>query len=528
MNSLRVDSNQAFPVGCAQCFWRAERFFYSGGLKIHLGAMNVLLIYPQTPDTFWSFKHVLPFVSKRAAFPPLGLLTIGAMLPRDWNLRLVDLNVTRLKDDDILWADYVLLSAMIVHKEAVNAIVTRCLEHSRPIIAGGPLFTTGHKQFPKIPHFVLGEAEEIMPQLVADMQSGAVQPVYQAPGRPDIKQAPVPRWDLVRFKDYASMAVQFSRGCPFDCEFCDIIVMNGRVPRTKSPAQVLAELDELRKRGWKDMVFVVDDNFIGNKKSTRALLHEMIAWRARTGCEMGFFTEASVNLADDPDLCRLMIEAGFRKVFVGIETPSAESLEECRKLQNRGRELVETVRELQRAGLEIMGGFIVGFDNDKPDIFKRQFEFIQNSGVVAAMVGLLTALPQTRLYHRLISEGRLEKETEGNNTQAVLNFQPKLNREFLINGYRDLMKKLYEPRNYYQRIGTFLKHHRPAGARLRLSWPDIEAFLKSFWWLGIWHRGRTHYWRFFWRTLLFRPRQFRHAIELAILGFHFRKVAERL
>jgi radical SAM superfamily enzyme YgiQ (UPF0313 family) len=324
------------------------------------------------------------------------------------------------------------------------------------------------------------------------------------------------------------MSVQFSRGCPFDCEFCDIIVMNGRVPRMKTPAQLIAELDGLCRRGWKDMVFVVDDNFIGNKPRTKALLRELIEWRRRTRTRIGFLTEASMNLADDAELCALMVEAGFKKVFVGIETPSVESLEECHKLQNRNRDLVASVQTLQRAGLEVMAGFIVGFDSDKSDIFKRQFEFIQRSGVATAMVGLLNALPQTRLWQRLKLEGRLETESTGNNTDAALNFKPKLNREFLQSGYRDLVRKLYEPRNYYQRIRTFLKSHRPTGPRLRLSRADIIAFLKSFWVLGVWHRGRVSYWRLFWGTLIRHPRQFPHAMELAILGYHFRRVANSL
>jgi radical SAM superfamily enzyme YgiQ (UPF0313 family) len=223
-----------------------------------------------------------------------------------------------------------------------------------------------------------------------------------------------------------------------------------------------------------------------------------------------------------------MVRAGFKRIFVGFETPSTESLKECRKLQNCGRDLVATVNALQRAGLEVMGGFIVGFDNDPRDIFKRQFEFIQRSGVVTAMVGLLTALPETRLYRRLRKEGRLDTESTGNNTQAVLNFHPKLGREFLVNGYRELMKALYEPRNYYQRIRTFLEHHRPQGPRLRLSPADLQAFVKSLWLLGVWHRGRREYWRFCVTTLLRRPRQFHKAIELAIIGYHFRRVASFL
>ncbi|HTL56684.1 MAG TPA: DUF4070 domain-containing protein [Candidatus Limnocylindrales bacterium] len=490
--------------------------------------MNVLLVYPQNPDTFWSFKHVLPFVSKRSTFPPLGLLTIAAMLPADWQLKLIDLNVERLKDADLRWADYVMISAMIVHKTSVNEIVSRCNALQKPIIGGGPLFTTGHEDFPQIQHFVLGEAEDVMSQLVADMVAGAVQHVYQAPKRPNVTQVPVPRWDLVDLKHYVTMAVQFSRGCPFDCEFCDIIIMNGRVPRTKAPAQLIDELERLRLHGWRDMVFIVDDNFIGDKKRTKILLREIIAWRERVEPSMGFFTEASVNLADDAELCELMVKAGFKKVFVGIETPVPESLQECHKLQNKGRDLVESIKTLQRAGMEVMGGFIVGFDNDQQDIFKRQFEFIQRSGVVTAMVGLLQALPKTKLYQRLMREGRLESAATGNNTEAVLNFKTRLNKEFLQSGYRDLMRRLYEPKTYYQRIRTFLENHRPSGPRVRLSPGDLRAFIKSFWMLGIWERGRHNYWKFFWSILLRRPRQLRSAIELAVIGYHFRRIARRL
>ncbi len=490
--------------------------------------MKILLVSPRTPDTFWSFKHAVRFVQRKASMAPLGLLTVAGMLPSDWALKLVDLNVARLKDSDLQWADYVLIGAMIVQKESVREIVARCAALGKIVIAGGPLFTTGHETFTEIQHFVLGEAEDILPQVVEDMRRGQLQPVYQTTQRPDITQTPMPRWDLIRFRDYVTMSVQFSRGCPFDCEFCDIIVMNGRVPRTKTPDQLIAELDGLRRHGWKDMVFIVDDNFIGNKVRTRGLLHALIEWRQRTRTKINFLTEASMNLADDAELCALMVQAGFKKVFVGIETPSLDALAECHKLQNQNRNLVDSVQILQRAGLEVMGGFIVGFDSDQSDIFKRQFEFIQRSGVATAMVGLLTALPQTRLWRRLKHEGRLETESTGNNSDATLNFKPKLNREYLQTGYRKLVKKLYEPRNYYQRIRTFLKSHRPAGPRHRLSWVDVVALVKSSWVLGVWHRGRVGYWRLFLGTLLRRPRQFPMAIELAIMGYHFRRVAQRL
>ena len=494
--------------------------------------MNVLLVYPRNPDSFWSFEHVLKFVSKKSAFPPLGLLTVAAMLPPAWNLRLTDLNVRPLADADIRWADWVFLSGMIVHKASAHEIAARCAALGRTVAAGGPLFTTGHAEFPEIRHFVLGEAENVAARLVADIERGVLEPFYPAPRQParwpDIRGTPVPRWDLIDLRDYVSMPVQFSRGCPFNCEFCDIVVMNGRVPRTKTPAQVVRELEALRSRGWRDMVFIVDDNFIGNRKRTRALLRELVAWRARTRPAMGFFTEASVNLADDAELCELMVQAGFKKVFLGIETPSPEGLAECDKRQNQARDLGDAVRTLQRAGMEVMGGFIVGFDSDPADIFRRQFEFIQRSGVVTAMVGLLSALPQTALYRRLAAEGRILAESAGNNTDAAINFVTRLEPEFLRAGYRELMRKLYEPANYYRRIRIFLRSYRPRGPSTRLSGADLGAFLKSLWVLGVRHRGRVPFWLLLWTTLLASPRKLRAAIELSILGHHFRRVADSL
>jgi radical SAM superfamily enzyme YgiQ (UPF0313 family) len=490
--------------------------------------MKVLLVYPRSPDTFWSFKHVLPFVAKRAAFPPLGLLTVAAMLPLEWELKLVDTNVAPLADQDIAWADWVMLSGMIVHKDSAHEIARRCAAIGRPLIAGGPLFTTGYRDFPEIPHFVLGEAEDLVAELVADMRAEVVKPLYRAAAFPDVGKTPVPRWDLVELRHYVTMPVQFSRGCPFDCEFCDIVVMNGRVPRTKAPRQVVAELEALYRAGWRDMVFIVDDNFIGNKKRVRELLHSLVEWRERTGPAMGFLTEASVNLADEDELLALMTRAGFKKVFLGLETPVAESLAESRKLQNKKRDLVEVVRIIQGAGLEVMGGFIVGFDNDPLDIFRRQFEFIQKSGVVTAMVGLLTALPQTRLYARLAREGRILADSVGDNTAAVLNFIPRIDRARLFAGYRELMVSLYSPENYYRRVRAFLAHWEPRGPSLRLGGHDVRAFLRSLWALGVARRGRLAFWRLLWGTLLVRPRKFRAAMELAIVGFHFRSVAERL
>ena len=490
--------------------------------------MKVLLVYPRHPDTFWSFRHVLRFVGKRSAFPPLGLLTVAALLPASWELKLLDCNVAPLADRDIEWADWVFLSGMIVHREDARAIARRCAAAGKPVVAGGPLFTTGHEDFPEIGHFVLGEAEDVMAELVGDMIAGRVKRRYRSGAFPDVRASPIPRWDLIDMRHYVTMPVQFSRGCPFDCEFCDIVAMYGRVPRTKAPHQVIAELEALRRAGWRDMVFLVDDNFIGNKKRVRELLAALVEWRGRTSPAMGFLTEASVNLADEEALLDLMVRAGFKKVFVGLETPVAASLEECRKVQNVKRDLVDAVHAIQGAGLEVMGGFIVGFDSDPLDIFRRQFDFVQRSGVVTAMVGLLSALPQTRLYARLAREGRMLAQSLGDNTAAALNFVPRIDRRHLFDGYRELMRSLYAPENYYPRIRSFLAVWEPRGPARRLAASDVRAFLRSIWELGVRTPGRGAYWRLFWTTLLASPRKFHAAMELAILGLHFRTVAGRL
>lgn len=490
--------------------------------------MNILLVEPRTPDTFWSLRHALPFVGKRAANPPLGLLTLAGLLPDDWNDRVVDQNVRNLHDHEIAWADWVLVSAMVVHRDAVADLVARCRRVGKPLIGGGPLFLSETDRSLGVEHVVVGEAEDVAADLVADMRRGEVRALYQAPDFPDLARTPSPRWDLVDLDDYATLSVQSCRGCPFDCEFCDVTALNGRKPRYKSAAQFIAELETLRTRGWQGQVFVVDDNFIGNKRRARELLHAVIAWRRRTGARMVFITEASVDMAADPILLDLMAKAGFKKVFLGLETPSLESLRECRKLQNLRGDLAESVRTIQQAGLEVMGGFIVGFDSDEKDIFQRQFEFIQDTGVVTAMVGLLQALPRSRLYQRLAHEGRLLARSAGNNTDAVFNFEPRLDRAYLEDSYRKLMRQLYEPGVYYRRIRTFLETYDPRGPRTPVSRADIAALLRSLWVMGVVDRGRLAYWRFMAGTLIKHPHKIGVAVTLSIMGHHFRRVAAGL
>ena len=488
--------------------------------------MKILLVYPEFPDTFWSFKHALRFVRKKAGAPPLGLLTVAAMLPAEWEKRLVDLNATNLTPKDLAWADYIFISAMIVQRDAARALIARCKEAGVKVVAGGPLFTMEHEQFPEVDHFVLNEAELTLPPFLADLAYGRAQHIYTTTEFPDIHLTPAPLWRLANLKHYDTVSIQFSRGCPFSCDFCNVTTLLGHRPRTKTAAQIIAELDNLYALGWRGNIFFVDDNFIGNKKQIKSeVLPALIEWR-KGKIGMPFSTEASINLADDPELLSLMTQAGFDTVFVGIETPNEDSLTECSKNQNTGRDLVESVKQLQRAGLQVQGGFIVGFDNDPPSIFQQQVDFIQKSGIVTAMVGLLQAPPGTRLHARMQQEGRLVNEMSGDNVDGSTNIIPKMGMEPLREGYRKLLAQIYAPRLYYERVLTFLREVRSPVVRIHLDPQYILALWRSIYQLGIRGVERAHYWRLFFWTLFRRPRLFPLAITLAIMGFHFRQVAE--
>ena len=493
--------------------------------------MKILLLYPEYPVTFWSFKHALSFIAKKASFPPLGLMTIAAMLPGDWEVRLLDMNTHRLRDRDILWADYVFVSAMIVQVESVREVLARCRELGRSVVAGGPLFTTGHGEFAgMVDHMVLDEAEETLPRFLRDLEAGTPARIYRASVRADITASPVPRRSLISTRNYGAMNIQYSRGCPFDCEFCNITSLFGRVPRTKTSEQMLAELDSIHALGWRGCVFIVDDNFIGNKvKLKREILPAITAWMERNRHPFTFTTEVSINLADDAELMELMVRAGFDTVFVGIESPNEESLQECSKQANKGRDMVQSILKMQRAGLEVQGGFIVGFDSDPSSIFDQMIAFIQESSVVTAMVGLLNALPDTKLYDRLMREGRLLETTTGNNTDFTINFRPFMEPERLLEGYRRIMRTIYAPGHYYARIRQFIRNYRPNQRKLfhvRLNY--LMAIPRSIVRLGILGRERFHYWHLFFWTLLRRPRMFHVAITLSIYGYHFRRMVRDL
>ncbi|MGA2157823.1 MAG: DUF4070 domain-containing protein [Dehalococcoidia bacterium] len=491
--------------------------------------MKILMVYPEYPDTFWSFKHALKFVNKKAAFPPLGLLTVAGMLPHEHELKLVDMNTGKLKDKLIQWADLVFISAMVVQKDSADKVIKKCKNLGARIVAGGPLFTTQYEDFPGVDHFVLNEAEVTLPPFLDDLKRGCAQHIYTSEVRPDIRLAPVPKWDLVDINKYSAMSVQYSRGCPFDCEFCDIVVLNGRVPRTKSRDQLLRELEAIYKRGWRESVFIVDDNFIGNKKKLKTeILPAVIDWMKKRHYPFTFLTQTSINLADDEYLMQLMTKANFNQVFIGIESPSKESLAECGKTQNESRDLTSAIKTLQNRGLEVQGGFIVGFDHDPQAIFQDIINFVQGSGVVTAMVGLLHAPNGTRLYKRLKGENRLTGNFSGNNTDLAINFIPKMNIKTLMDGYQRIVDTLYSPKQYYARVRTFLTEYKRKSPRTsRLKSQHYMALFKSFWVLGVREKGREHFWKLIFWTMFKRPRQFPMSITLAIYGFHFRQVAHK-
>jgi radical SAM superfamily enzyme YgiQ (UPF0313 family) len=490
--------------------------------------LKALLVYPQYPDSFWSFKYALPFINKKAAYPPLGLLTVAAMLPAAWDKRLIDMNTKPVADDDLRWADCVFISAMSIQKTSVKEILARCRTLGVKTVAGGPLFTMEPEQFSEADHLVLGEAENTLAPFIEDLEQGTARHIYEDGERPSMDNTPIPAWELIESEDYACMSIQFSRGCPYDCEFCDITSLYGHKPRLKGTSQFIEELDAIYNTGWTGSVFVVDDNFIGNKNRLKQeVLPAMIDWMKRHDYPYTLLTEVSINLADDPALMLLMRQAGFNHVFIGIETPSEESLKECNKFNNINRNLIAAVNKIQNNGMEVSGGFIVGFDSDTPSIFERQINFIQQSGIVTAMVGLLTAPKGTRLFERLKREKRLLTDFTGNNTDSFsMNFTPKMNPQYLVDGYRSIVTTIYDPAAFYDRIYKFFKEFKPMkrkrAERFRMVY--IKALFQALFYLGILDKGRRYYWKFLLKTTFCYPRFLAKAVILSVYGFHFRKI----
>ncbi len=486
--------------------------------------MRILLVSPNMPVTFWSLKYTLEFISRKALLPPLGLLTVAALLPETWEKRLVDLATTDLRDEDIRWADYVFVGGMNTQAAFARQVIDRCRALGARIVAGGPLFTSLPEQFEDVDHLVLGEAEPILPRFLKDLEEGHAEHVYRSSAWADLHGTPPPRWDLADVNQYAVMPLQYSRGCPFHCDFCDVTVLFGHRLRTKTTPQLLGELDRIHALGWNREVFLVDDNFIADRRTLkRQVLPALIEWMQEHRYPFSFYAQASIDLADDEELLELLGQAGFESVFIGIETVADRGLAECHKGQNQGRDLVACVRKIQRFGIEVQGGFILGFDSDPPGIFDDLIAFIQASGIVTAMVGLLQAYRGTPLWERLRRENRLLGEAAGN-TDGHTNLVPKMPREQLERGYCRVVETLYSHERHYARIRRFLEAWRP---RHRVRYPlgreDVQAALMVIWRLGIKEPGRRHFWRLF-AWALRHPRDHRTVLKLLGFGYHFRKV----
>ena len=495
---------------------------------------RILLIYPEIPETYWSYRHSLSFVGKKALMPPLGLLTVAAIMGDAYDYRLVDMNVRELDDSDLEWADMALISAMIVQRPSMEEVIRRCNQASLPVAAGGPYPSSCYQDIEGVDHFVLGEGECTIPQFRDDLKEGRPQPVYHPDGRPEIDEVPVPRFDLCEVGLYESMPLQFSRGCPFDCEFCDIVNLFGHRVRTKSPKQFIAEMEAAYRTGFRGSLFIVDDNFIGRRSHAKALLHEIVAWQKSRDYPFQLSTEASIDLATDRELLELLASAGFVMVFVGLETPDRDSLQEVGKQQNLRLSMPEAVRRIQRAGIEVTGGFIIGFDSDPPDIADRQIRFIRQLAIPTAMVGLLMALPNTRLWTRLEHEGRILSQSQGNNTHAVeLNFQTGIPKQQLLSAYHRVLREVYEPREYFRRCLTLLRRfpkpqeRTKSSQQRRIRMRDLRAFGRSLWRQGFSSYGHWYWW-YLLRALALKPGLIVRIVTMAVQGHHYFVITNRV
>ncbi len=465
-------------------------------------SLKVLLVWPRFPPSFWGFEGLLEMVREDSVSPPLGLITVAALCPSSWNLRLLDHAIEEIRDEDILWADLVMISAMHAQRADTAAIPARSRQLGKRTLIGGPWASSEPDLLRTMAdHVLVGEAEEAFAGIAAALEAGTAHALYRVGDKPDVSRSPIPRFDLLRLDKYTSMSVQFSRGCPFQCEFCDIITIYGRKPRTKSSAQLIAELEALRSLGWRKGILIVDDNFIGNAKNALALAQDLGAWQRERGYPFPFWTEASIDLASRPELLSAMVEANFIAVFLGVETPSAEALRETRKFQNLHGDLIEQIRTIQRGGLWVIAGFIVGFDSDDETIFDRQFEFVEKTAVSWAMAGMLQAPPTTPLYDRMKREGRLHQLTELTSNFSTPNFLTVMPLPVLMRGFCGLLTRLYDPETYFRRSLRSLEVWETTGSQkppavTPLS--TLRGLRRSVWVQGLRSSYRRSYWKFLW------------------------------
>ena len=455
---------------------------------------KVLMIFPRfNTNSFWNYRATCELKGARYPAAPLGLITVAALLPQSWEVRLVNRNTETLGEADLEWADLVMTGGMLFQQPDTLRIIEMCRMRRKPVVVGGPDATSTPEIYNRANFQVLGEAEEIMKDFVAAWRSGAERGVFRAPmGQTDVTKSPTPRFDLLKLEDYLHVGIQFSRGCPFNCEFCDIIELYGRVPRTKSNEQVLAELDALYALGHRGHVDFVDDNLIGNKKALKKFLPDLQRWLNKRKFPFEFTTEASINLADDPELLRALSAANFFGIFVGIESPDTDTLVLMRKKQNTRRSLQESISRIYSAGIGVFAGFIVGFDSENANIADAMIECIEDTAIPVCAVGLLYALPATQLGRRLLREGRLfsgydgpSPEDEGDQCTAGLNFETKRSRRDVLADYRAVLDAVYDPAAYFgrvRRVGRMLKRgKRRLKAPLRYVLRDARGFGRLVW-----------------------------------------------
>ncbi len=492
--------------------------------------MRVLLLYPLFPKSFWSFDKVLELIGRKVSLPPLSLTTVAALLPQSWEFRLVDRNVACESEADWYWADLVILSGMIVQKDDMLFLIESAKRRGKPVAVGGPYVTSVPEvaQAAGADFLVLDEGEITLPLLVEAVERGETSGVFRSNGeKPDVTHTPIPRFDLLDLSAYSDMSVQFSRGCPYECEFCDIIVLYGRKPRTKKPEQLLAELQALYDLGWRRSVFVVDDNFIGNKRNAKLMLRELIPWMAERDYPFTFATEASVDLAQDQELLDLMIAANFRAVFLGIETPDTESLSMTQKFQNTRNSLIESVATINQSGLRVMAGFIIGFDGEKSGAGDRIIEFVEATAIPQALFGMLQALPGTALWQRLEKEGRLRTEqtaVSGKQT-TLMNFVPTRPLEEIAWEYVNCFWQLYEPDRYLARVYRHYLTMKPTPHKKKhppmLELVELRAVLTIFWRQGIKRSTRWQFWKQLVAILQKNPGVFIHYLTSCAHIEHF-------
>lgn len=492
--------------------------------------MNILLLYPKMTDTFWSMNHLLKVVGKKGSYPPLGLLTVASLLPKDWNKKLIDLNTEKLNDEEIHWADYVFISAMNVQSVSAREVIKRCKSCGVKIVCGGTLFTHEYESFPQVDHFVLNEAEITLPLFLKDLEKNNLKRIYKTEMFANVAESPLPQWDLINIKNYEYSIVQYSRGCPYLCDFCDVTALFGRIPRVKSPAQIINELNAILLAGQSEMILFADDNLIGNKNVLKSeLLPALIEWRSQNEFAPGFATQVTINLADDDELMRLMLEAGFRHIFIGIETPEEESLLASRKKQNAKRKLLQNIKHLQTSGFIVTGGFIVGFDTDTPSIFDNQIKFISESNIVIATINLLKAPPGTELHERMKKENRLIDKFDFDENMSNIRF--KIDREIINEGYKSVLNNVYSPEKVYKRAINFLKYYNganvanPIKRKIKLS--DYITLLRIIIYVGILGNCRIHFWKLIIWTLKKYPAKLDYAFLFVLLMFQFNKMFER-